>query len=1031
MANVVIGDLVQARGRRWLVQSAIDGRPAAHRLVCIDDDAQGETLDVCLGAERTWRGLSDEWSGLASALPAEANDLGAHLRVTEWGTASAADRSLFQAPFRSGIRLDPYQLLPLRKALDLPRANLLIADDVGLGKTVEAGLIVRELLLRRRIDFVVVAAPASMILQWQDEMAQKFGLDLTAVDAEHLAWTRRMRGFGANPWALGSFFALSHAVLAEDAYAGPLRDSLGAFRPGSLLILDEAHHAAPSGSGTYATESQMTRAVRDLAGRFEHRLFLSATPHNGHSNAFSTLLEILDPQRFTRGIPVEPEDLEPVMVRRLKEDLRQLGEPFPERRVEPVVISGLPEDAPELRLAAMLADMVAGAGGSQSTRFLLALFQQRLFSSLAAFHRSLSTHRRTLERRALVESEEPEDDDRIATETRRLAGRGEPLALTRIDEMLALADAHRHRPDARVERIVEWIRAEMLDGTAWLDRRLIIFTEWEDTHRWLVARLEEALDGLGVDVEGRILRFTGRADQDTRDRIKIEFNASFEKTRVRILVCTDAAREGINLQARCHDLFHFDLPWNPSRLEQRNGRIDRKLQPSAIVTCRYFSYAQREEDRVLDALVAKTERIRRELGAAGQVIREDIEGRLRAGIGRGEARELARVLAADAPRGVEAARREMGDESTTRLERLRQENDRLAAIQERARRRIGVDPRDLRVVVDQALGLVGRGTALRPGDFSVPEALHLSPDDPAFAGDPSWQSLLDELRPGRPPGARELARWRAKNPPRGLVFAPPTLRQGQPEPQDVVQLHLEHRLVKRLVSRFRARGFADALDRVAIVPAGGPQARVVLISRLALYGPAGQRLHEEIIPVTARWRDADRELRPLSPFGEQGEAATLAQLHEALRGGGSVRPDIAERIAAWVARDVADLRSHAEERARTAEEVARGQLQENGEREAAAIADLIRRQLARVAAARAEWVPPAQGVLDLRSDEERAQADRERRQKEADRKSWDDKVARLERDIEAEPARVREGYRIAARQVEPVGIVYLWPEGQA
>lgn len=110
--------------------------------------------------------------------------LGAYLRSTEWRTATAADRKLFQAPFRAGIRLDSYQLLPLAKALELPRVNLLIGDDVGLGKTVEAGLIVRELLLRRRVDLIVVSAPASMLLQWQDGLAQKFGLDFTIVDQE-------------------------------------------------------------------------------------------------------------------------------------------------------------------------------------------------------------------------------------------------------------------------------------------------------------------------------------------------------------------------------------------------------------------------------------------------------------------------------------------------------------------------------------------------------------------------------------------------------------------------------------------------------------------------------------------------------------------------------------------------------------------------------------------------------------------------------------------------------------------------------
>ena len=263
--------------------------------------------------------------------------LGAYLLATEWRTASAADRKLFQAPFRAGIRLDAYQLLPLAKALDLPRVNLLIADDVGLGKTVEAGLIVREMLLRKRVEVIVVAAPASMLLQWQDELAQKFGLDFTIVDREHLLETRRTRGFSANPWSIGSRFLVSHSVLADEAYMGGLRDILQEFKPRSMFILDEAHHAAPSAGAVWATESQMTRSVRQIAARFEHRLFLSATPHNGHSNSFATLLEILDPQRFTRGIEVQPKELEPVMVRRLKEDLRRLGQPFPERIVEPTL----------------------------------------------------------------------------------------------------------------------------------------------------------------------------------------------------------------------------------------------------------------------------------------------------------------------------------------------------------------------------------------------------------------------------------------------------------------------------------------------------------------------------------------------------------------------------------------------------------------------------------------------------------------------------------------------------------------------
>ena len=111
-----------------------------------------------------------------------------------------------------------------------------------------------------------------------------------------------------------------------------MRDWLGDLRPGSLLILDEAHHAAPSSGARYAIDSKITRAVRDLAPRFEHRLFLSATPHNGHSNSFPALLEILDPQRFCRGVPVRGKKLlDDVMVRRLKDDIREVQGGFPQQ----------------------------------------------------------------------------------------------------------------------------------------------------------------------------------------------------------------------------------------------------------------------------------------------------------------------------------------------------------------------------------------------------------------------------------------------------------------------------------------------------------------------------------------------------------------------------------------------------------------------------------------------------------------------------------------------------------------------------
>ena len=175
VADPVAGDFVAVRGKSWIVEGAEKTGPLqTFHLVSCEDDLQGETIQLAFATELQTQVLDpNDWSPLLTKTFEEPPRLGAYLRSTEWRTATAADRKLFQAPFRAGIRLDSYQLLPLSKALDLPRVNLLIADDVGLGKTVEAGLIVRELLLRRRIEMIVVAAPASMLLQWQDELAQK------------------------------------------------------------------------------------------------------------------------------------------------------------------------------------------------------------------------------------------------------------------------------------------------------------------------------------------------------------------------------------------------------------------------------------------------------------------------------------------------------------------------------------------------------------------------------------------------------------------------------------------------------------------------------------------------------------------------------------------------------------------------------------------------------------------------------------------------------------------------------------------
>jgi ERCC4-related helicase len=930
-----VGDFVELRGRRWLVETAdvSDNDLLAVGLSCISDDAQGERLEVLWDAEIDPRTLdATSWQLIGLGAPDAAEVLAAHIRAIRWNTATAADRDLLQAPFRAGIRLDSYQLLPLRKALKLPRVNLLIADDVGLGKTIEAGLVVRELLLRRRIDLVVVTAPASMTAQWRDELESKFGLSFVIIDRERVAEIRRTRGFTYNPWRTGSRFIISHSLLADETYAAGLRDVLGEFRSRALFILDEAHHAAPSGGARYAISSQFTKAIRGIAERFEHRLFLSATPHNGHSNSFSALLEMLDPQRFTRGVEVRAKDLEPVMVRRLKADLRRLGHAFPARRIESVVLDALPSDAPELVLSRMLArygDLrmrrISKLPAHKAALAKLAFvgLQQRLLSSIAAFSRTLKVHRSSLQKlldrevaageieaaSSFVAVVSPDDsteldledqtaeravdaDEDAATQAATVAGaegattealRGE-LAL--VDEMLRLAEPAALRLDARVSWLMQWIKQNMLDGRIWNSRRLILFTEYEDTRRWLERRLREAI-GDTDRADERIDIFTGATGMDRRESVKRAFNTNPATEPLRILICTDAAREGINLQTYCSDLVHIDLPWNPARLEQRNGRIDRKLQPAKEVVCRYFRYAQRDTDVVLDALVRKTERIRDQLGSAGQVIEERITKRLADG-GIVEAKNLAREIEEedDAERRARAVS-EMDDEERARDERLRREEAELSGVLEESRERVGVAPDDLRHVVAAALSRIGFDLDKSEGEtVGRVKTYRFDPKDRAFAKDAGWDDAFDDLRIRPRKRGERLGEWRKNAPIRSIAFEPPIL-PDQRDADDVVQVHVEHRLVRRLLSRFISQGFQSSLSRVSVIEGLGAQPRIVVMARLSLYGPAAARLHEEIIQVTAVWTDADRDRKPLKPFGEVGEAKTLDQLEHALRAAGA------------------------------------------------------------------------------------------------------------------------------------------------
>ena len=745
------GQIIRVRSRQYLVEDVVPANSPAGdtrvRLACLEDDAQGAPLEVFWEREIDAQILeATSWEAVASRGFDNPRYFSAYLHALRWNCVTATDPKLFQAPYRAGIEVKAYQLEPLRKALRMPRVNLFIADDVGLGKTIEAGLILREMLLRQKIKRVVISCPPSVVRQWKDEMESRFGLTFIVYDRDFVAAKRRERGYGINPWKTHTRFIISHSLLRDEVYAAPLRDWLQDFSAGSMLILDEAHNAAPASASRYAIDSQLTRTIRDLAPRFEHKLFLSATPHNGHSNSFAALLEILDPQRFCRGVPVRSKKLlDAVMVRRLKQDLREINSAdFPLRQVIPVVINGLPDDSPELKLARLLQqyrscreERLKDAPRATQTTAMLVMtsLQKRLLSSIEAFARTLRVHRKATERQVeqhslnqrgftlLQESPGADDDldeDEVLHEEASQMAKATQASGTAISQqeldlletMTQIAEQARHQPDSKVKKLEQWLREHLClglgtPGAKWLNRRVLIFTEYTDTKRYLEQQLG-AIIARSEWAHDRIDTFHGGMGEERREYIKQAFNTDPAQHPLRILIATDAAREGVNLQNYCADLFHFDVPWNPSRMEQRNGRIDRKLQREATVRCHYFVLSQRVEDRVLDVLVKKTKQIQDELGSLSPVVEKHVTQLLDKGIRQAEAQKLTEAINAadqadeDSQNKGGAIKEEL-EAIRLRQDKLRQQQVELETMLRDSKLWLGLDNRHFRDTLAQIL----------------------------------------------------------------------------------------------------------------------------------------------------------------------------------------------------------------------------------------------------------------------------------------------------------------------------------------
>jgi hypothetical protein len=294
----------------------------------------------------------------------------------------------------------------------------------------------------------------------------------------------------------------------------------------------------------------------------------------------------------------------------------------------------------------------------------------------------------------------------------------------------------------------------------------------------------------------------------------------------------------------------------------------------------------------------------------------------------------------------------------------------------------------------------------------------LDPAAPAF-GHGGWQEALDDLRIRRRGRREPLKAWRAGAPLRAIAFEPARDPHSGVDAPDVVQVHLEHRLVRRLLSRFMSQGFASDLSRVCSIIGPGAQPRVVLIGRLALYGAGAARLHEELLMVTAAWIEPDRRTGALRPFGESGENATLDQLEQALRDSRTPSSTIVARLRASAVRDAADLEPELTRRAQARREEVAGELAAVGVEEAEALRKLLVEQRARIEKREAAF-DDRQLSLEL----DRGEAEQARR----DRRRWQSKYERLGRDIATEPERVRRGYDVVADRLEIVGLLHLWPK---
>ncbi|MEU8178607.1 DISARM system SNF2-like helicase DrmD [Microbispora hainanensis] len=938
------GELVWVRGEHWIVTNVdetsqpMDELSPSHlpgrtmvTLMNVTGEDIGESLRLIWELEPGHRVVpGDELPEVAKDRWDDPQQLGAFLDAVRWGTVASADPRVLQAPFRSGITIYPHQLAPVAKALAMPRVNLLIADDVGLGKTIEAGLVIQEMLLRHRARRVMVVCPAPLTIKWREEMADKFGLDFVVLDSELLKDLKRTYGLGANPFTVYPRIIISLQWLRTPRVGRLLDEVLTSENryPGffDLLVVDEVHHCAPaaprSGRGL-AKDSQQTRVIRRVGEHSQHRLFLSATPHNGYPNSWQALLEMLDPQRFTRGMEPDESLLDEVMIRRLKTQLRDevtdelLFRPRNPRAIE-VNYSAAEKEIHGLLERFRRAQLPRTATQVRANDLMALLLKKRLFSSPAAFNHTLQGYADTLRGRssssysgeddsldwldeaAEWDTEVPDDEPGSVPEQELmmlLSDAGSPVeedAQDLVDQMLAWCDRFAEPADSKANALVAELKRILAEDD---QARVIIFTEYRATQTWLAEIFRSR--GLGGELLGLL---HGGMDEKKREHLKAAFQAAPHRHPLRILLATDSASEGIDLQNHCHRLIHYDIPFNPNRLEQRIGRVDRQGQTQVVDVAHFIdaswetappgSFANDLE--YLTRVARKIAVERRDLGSVNPVLAQGIEEKM-----------LGRPTSI-APEGVEP----MPDAKLLRAERnMREHAQQLRTQLHRSEQRLHVAPANVRRVVDTGLTLAEQPALLPAGDgkVTVPELRH------------GWERTLEGINDPLN-GERRPLTFDGK------------IAHGR---DDVVHAHLEHPLVAHSSRLLRSAMWAGhaRLHRVSAVRVTLPEDSgitdllVTAFARLVVVGADGRRLHEEVMPVAravpaaGRSRQIDLgQLRKNDPKEDDAKERLRRALENAFEPGACLpAPEAAQGrlVAAWSEvgpKLAADVKSAAEAR---------------------------------------------------------------------------------------------------------------------